>query len=268
MDDRTMLFLLNDAAGAVFGTEDFCLFLYSLVRMHSPKTIVELGTGLGISAFWMALAAKRNKIGHVWTVDDFEFFDRNKDKVEEINRKINSLGIVALGGSSADEYYSKMSRRFEFDSCLTFVKSRIELNQVAHFDNYPFGEVPIDLLFADIRHGPLDILALLGHFLARMSPSSSILIHSASTYWPSYLLLEQLVAQLNEGKIPAMLQNFCTTDLSQACRNRRFLLIHLTQQKGVKQNSAAWFKLEPTDLLPHPLCAMHGASESTRLVVE
>jgi hypothetical protein len=33
--------------------------------MDEHATIVELGTGLGASAFWMALAAKRNGVGHV-----------------------------------------------------------------------------------------------------------------------------------------------------------------------------------------------------------
>jgi PAS domain S-box-containing protein len=60
-DERARLLLLTDAVGTAFGTEDFSLFLYSLVRMHTPETVVELGTGLGISAFWMALAAKRNQ---------------------------------------------------------------------------------------------------------------------------------------------------------------------------------------------------------------
>ncbi len=58
-DDRAKLLLLTDFIGTAFGTEDFCLFLYSLIKLQTPRVIVELGTGLGASAFWMALAAKR-----------------------------------------------------------------------------------------------------------------------------------------------------------------------------------------------------------------
>ena len=76
LDERAMLLLLTDAVGTGFGTEHFCLFLYSLMRMQAPRTVVELGTGLGLTTFWMALAAKSNNAGHIWTVDDFEFFDK------------------------------------------------------------------------------------------------------------------------------------------------------------------------------------------------
>jgi hypothetical protein len=107
-------------------------------------------------------------------------------------------------------------------------------------------------------HGPADILALLGHFLPRMSPASSILIDSAPTLLPSYLLLEQLAAQLNAGHIPAALQEQCRVDLGPVMKNRRVVLVHLTEQKARDQNGTAWLKLEPIDLLPQPRTAMHG----------
>ncbi len=51
MDERAMLLLLTDAVETGFGTEDFSLFLYSLVRMHAPETVVELGTGTELLKF-------------------------------------------------------------------------------------------------------------------------------------------------------------------------------------------------------------------------
>ncbi len=257
LDERTKLLLFTDIVGAHFGTEDFCLFLHALIRMHRPRTIVELGTGLGITALWMALAAKRNQLGHVWTVDDFEFFGRRESPVEEIVAKLRHVD-ASLETSTAEEYYSGISRLFGLDPHLTFVKSKIALNEVGHFSGYPFSEKSIDLLFSDFKHGGIEILAILGHFLPRMASSSSIFIHSASTVWTSYLLLEQLTSQLNAGRIPKVLQDSCSVDLRDFVRCHRLVLVHLTECKEHSQNSAAWLKIEPVDLLPYPRTAMRG----------
>ncbi len=134
----------------------------------------------------------------------------------------------------------------------------MDLADAHHFRGYPFANAPIDLLFSDFMHGPGDVLALLGHFLPRMAPASSILIDSASTLLPSYLLLEQLVAQLAQGHVPAALQERCPVDLGPVMKNRRVILVHLTEAKARDQNSTAWLKIEPVDLLPQPRTAMHG----------
>lgn len=256
-----MLLLLTDAVESGFGTEDFSLFLYSLVRMHAPETVVELGTGFGVSAFWMALAAKRNKTGHVWTVDDFELFDKRKSMVEEFTARLSEADVISLENSTAEEYFSRISSLLGLDPYLTFVKSKIVLNEVGHFTEYPFAGRPVDLLFSDFQHGGVSILEILGHFLPQMAPSSSIFIHSAPTAWTSYLLLEQLCSQLNAGKVPKLLQDFCGVDLGEFTRHHRVVLVHLTERKDRNQNSAAWLKIEPIDVLPHPQSRMRGMKQ-------
>ncbi len=256
-----MLLRLTDAVEVGFGTEDFSLFLHSVVRMHTPETVVELGTALGMSAFWIALALKMNQKGHLWAVDNFELFETKKSLVEETVVRLREADIISLETSTAEEYYSRISRLFELDQYLTFVRSQIALNEIGHFNNYPFAGKAIDLLFSDFEHGGLSIMALLGHFLPWMSPSSSIFIHSASTSWPSYLLLEQLVSQVNAGKTPQLLQDFCSVDLSEFVRRRRIVLVHLTECKDRNQNSAAWLKIEPVDVLPYPQSRMRGMSQ-------
>ncbi len=205
-DPRADLLVLSDVAGLVFGTEDFCLFLYSLVRMHAPRTIVELGTGLGVSAFWMALAAKRNGVGRVFTVDDLTLFEKRATLVAELCAGLRQAGFPPFEARTPEQYFAEVSRTLGLGDHLTFLHRAMDLEDRRHFDGYPFAGAPIDLLFSDFCHGPAEVLSLLGHFLPRMSPASSILIDSAPTYWPSYLLLEQLVAQLARGQIPAALQ--------------------------------------------------------------
>ena len=38
--------------------------------------------------------------------------------------------------------------------------------------------------------------------------------------------------------------------------NKRFTLVHLTEVKDRDQNSTAWLKIEPLDILPHPATRM------------
>src|SRR5205085_11974635 len=135
-----------------------------------------------------------------------------KTFVEELITKFREADIISLQRSTAEEYYSGIARLFGLDPYLTFVKSKISLDEVGHFNHYPFAGMPIDLLFSDFLHGATAILAILGQFLPCMAPSSSIFIHSASTAWTSYLLLEQLCSLLNTGKVPKALQEFCSVD--------------------------------------------------------
>jgi tetratricopeptide (TPR) repeat protein len=257
VDPRADLLLLTDVAGMVFGTEDFCLFLYSLVRMHGPKTIVELGTGLGASAFWMALAAKRNGVGHVFTVDDLDLFRKNETLLDELLDRLRRTAFPPFEARTPERYFQEVSRIVDLGAHLTFLHRAMDLDDPRHFDGYPFADAPIDLLFSDFRHGPADVLSILGHFLPRMAPASSILIDSAPTSWPSYLLLEQLVAQLDRGQIPAALQERSRVDLGPVMKNRRVVLVHLTEWKPRDQNSTAWLKIEPVDLFPQPRTQMH-----------
>lgn len=254
MDERAKLLLLSDIAGPIFGTEDFGLFLYSLVRLHAPRTIVELGTGLGVSSFWMALAAKRNRVGHVWTVDDLSLFETSQILREIIVRLLPKSQTPP----TPQHYFHEVSRLLQLEEYLTFVYERIDLEEERHFDRYPFGNDAVDLLFSDFLCGPSEILALLGHFLPRMSPASSIFIDSASATWPCYLLLEQLIGQLNRGQVPEALQDRSYVDLHQLMRDRRIVLTHITKFNKIDQNSTAWMKIEPVDIFPHPKTVMAG----------
>jgi methyltransferase family protein len=256
-EERSRLLRLTDFAGIAFGTEDFCLFLYSLIRMNAQRNIVELGSGLGISAFWMALAAKRNGVGHVWTVDDHTLFER-RTILDEMANFLRTEGDASADIITGAQYFERMASFLGLREFVSFVKGSIDLKENKHFDRYPFGAEPIDLLFSDFRHKPDDILSILGQFLPRMSPASSIFFDSAPAYWPSYLLLECLTAQLNDGHMPQELQARSAVDLRPCMLNRKIRLVHLTKPKEQEQNGSSWLKLEPVDVMPHPRTRMRG----------
>lgn len=254
--ERANLLVFSEITGAYFGTEELAILLYSLVRMQRPRTVVELGTGLGASACWMAHAVKQNGIGHVWTIDDFDLFDREPKLLSKVRRDLKNAQLGAFQFTTPEEYFREIPAFFSLTDHLTVLRHRLSFGEHTQFDRMPFSGDPIDLLFTDFRHGPLEILGLLAEFLPRMNGAASIFVDSASSYLTSYLLLEQLAAQLNAHRIPASLQELCAVDLREVIRNKRFVLLHVTRQKSHEQNGTAWLKIEPDDLRPHPRVQM------------
>jgi hypothetical protein len=254
--ERANLLLFSELAGAYFGTEEIAIFLYSLIRMQRPKTVLELGTGLGASAFWMALGVKQNGIGHVWSIDDFDLFEREPKLLSNVNKDLKNAQLGKFQFTTPEEYFQEVSTFFSLNAHLTVLRHRLNFEERNQFDLMPFSSNPIDLLFSDFRHSPVDILAILAEFIPRMSDVASIFIDSASTYLPSYLVLEQLVTQLNAGRIPTILQELSTVDLSEVTKHKRFVLVHITREKSHEQNATAWLKIEPDDQRPHPCVPM------------
>ena len=259
-DRRSNLLQLTDVIGEAFGTEDLCLLLFSLVRMHAPEVIVELGTGYGTSAFWMALAADINGQGQVWTVDDLSQVEGYPRLLAKHRSRLVGTVWEGVSAASGAECMAEIRRILGLEERLTFIHRKMNLVEPSHFDAYDFPS-PVDLLFSDFNHGPSAILDVLGHFLPRMAGASSMFIDGASTSWPSYLLLENLVDQLNRGTIPALLQDRCSADLRAVLESRRIVLVHLTKTQKHSKNSTAWLKLEPTDLQPYPRTAVRGLTE-------
>jgi hypothetical protein len=257
-DDRADLIALTDFVGPAYNTDAFCMFLYSLVRLHAPRNVVELGAGLGASAFWMALAAKHNGKGRVWTVDHLELFKRDKTLLTQIARHLGTSWGTPYAFSTPIEYFEGVKNALGIDAELTILDRAMDLDDPRHFDEYPFAAEPIDLLFSDFEHGPGAIVRLLAQFLPKMSPASSILIDSASTNSHSYLMLEQIVGLLNSGRVPASLQAHASLDLREAIRDRQIQLIHLTRTGAAHQNSSAWIKIQPVDTMPYPAAIMRG----------
>lgn len=236
----------SDRIGPVYGTEDWPLFLYALVKMQAPLNVVELGTGLGATALWVAQAMKEIGAGRIWTIDSGqdwpEILGHSPELFTPEQRTLDFAG-----------YMAGLIERFGLEEQLEFIERAMP--------PYPAMGQKLDLLFSDFRHGPNDILAILGHFLPQMAASSSVFIDSASTSFPSYALLELLVTQLNAGKVPLMLLATTPADQQEALREQvrgsRYTLMHLVERKARLQNSTAWLKIEPVDLRPYPAAPFH-----------
>jgi predicted O-methyltransferase YrrM len=232
----------SDAVGSIYGTEDFGLYFYSLVKMRRPQRVVELGTGLGIIALWGGLALEENGSGKLITID-------NGSEWSHISQARDRIG--SFFHSDYATYIQQLISTFELSATVHF--EHAEINEVKIFDG-------VDILFSDFSHGPRDIIMLLSNYLERMSECSVMMFDSASTYYPSYQMLEQLVPMLNAGRIPeALLEHAANPDsLRQRVQRTEFKLHHVVEAKPRSQNSTACLYLQPVDLIPYPRTTMRA----------
>ncbi len=231
--------------GPEYGTDVSSIYLYAMIRMQRPKVVMELGSGLGTCAFYMAQAAKENGVGHVWTVDDGSHWQTTR-QTPAVRRR--------LAGATQEygEFIREQARTLGVADQLTLIETRLP--------PYPSPNKPIDLLFSDFRHDPQGIIQLLATYLPVMSNASSIYIDSASTFFPSYLLLEKLTGMFNRGIVPEQLLATAgkanRDKLTKLVPSRRFTLVHITEPAAQEQNSMAWLKIEPHDIMPYPQTKM------------
>lgn len=227
----------TDSVGVVYGTEDFSIYLYSLVKMVKPNVVLELGTGLGCTMSWMALALKENQKGILHTVD-------NGSEWHTINQICENK--PEFHRVDYQEYIYNLIDKFELDQQIKFYNQKI-----SHF-----GINNIDILFSDFNHSPHGVLECLAQYLGSMNKNSYIFIDSASTYYSSYQLLETIVAELNQGRIPLTLQEMTPltqqSSIQQCVANSRFRLSHIIENKKRNQNSTACIQIEPRDVFPQP----------------
>ena len=286
--------------GEGYGTEDQALLFYALTKMQSPLNVLELGTGFGVTAYWMAQAMKENGAGHIWTVDNGEHWTsialalqkgippQLAPLVERVHTHRWFGEIVfpnrvpefaqAMKGVEVADYWHVLNggaRVMGLDSHVSFLKGSwltgdsIEISA----KTYPFLksalEQPIDILFADIEHSIQSVLVNLSQFLPLMSETAHIFIDSASTWLPSYLTLEQTIQQLNNGKVPAMFLSGADSEkkarLFEIVATRRFTLMPLVETKNRHQNGLAWIKIDPVNVVPYPLTAMRGIDTEDRI---
>jgi hypothetical protein len=264
--------------GEPYTTEDKSHFFYSLLKMQKPDRVLELGVGMGVTSFFMAQALAENGRGHLYAVDDgsgwTEFQGWLVDQLKPHPRFAEALAeATARAGASGREAFFPVMRRLAetlggFADRITFLDARMgieDIGPLAADEESALSAAlagPLDLVFSDIGHNPVNCLAILKKVLPFMAESSSLFLDSASTLMTSHGVLEQTVAQLNHGKLPAFLlaqlDEPARRRMSDLVAARRFTLMHLTERKHHRGNSMAWIKIEPVDVFPHPIAGMRG----------
>jgi hypothetical protein len=239
--------LFSDRVGRIHGTEDWCVWLYSLVKMQRAQVILELGSGTFATTLWLAQAVKENDVGHVWSVDH----GRNWPLV--LARHPDAFMPDEKRHTAFEDYFNHLVSTFELEGYVTFLAQAMP--------PFPAPGEPIDLLFSDFQHGPEDILGILAFYLPQLADAGSVFIDSAPTHYASYGLLEMLVPLLDAGKIPALLWDRIEPAHRESAlewvRRRSFQLVHLVEAKQRAQNSTAWLRFWPADVRPWPQATFH-----------
>jgi hypothetical protein len=247
------LLAIRDQLGPVYGSEDLCMLLYNMVRREQPQVVVELGTGLGVTTAWIASALKEIGAGCIYTFDNGSHFEDASVKtfLSQLTGNLHDLARLSETGSY-EACMAWIFHRVDVTDRIKLVKSDIDFSAQA-VETFTQGQ-KIDLLFSDFNHAPKTIIPLLGGYLAHMNTTSSMYIDSASTYLPSYWMLEKLVQMLNAKRIPATLRHGLSNEQSAALHNLvdqcSFQLVHLAEKAPRSQNSTAWIRISPDDLFP------------------
>ncbi len=226
----------TDSVGPIYGTENFCTFLYSLIKMRKPKQVVELGTGLGSVMLWAALALEENKLGTITTVDNGSAWTHLKNARPQMGPLFRDNYL---------EYINNLIDNFEFNSYINFIPS-----------NFSISDLPnnLDIVFSDFAHGPRDILTLLPQILLKTSDTAVIMFDSASTYYSSYHTINTIVDLFNANKIPAIFDSY--KGLREKVERSSFSVQHLVEAENRAQNSTACIYIQPADVFPHPITNM------------
>ena len=250
LEAQLRLLRFTSVLGTSFGTEDFSQFLHALVKMQRPEVVVELGTAAGPCALSMALAAEMNGRGHVYSVDDFELLRGNADALPAVLDALVLAGFGRIEAATPREYFDAVAAALGVDQRLTITERHIDLEDPAHFDDYPFAGQQVDLLFSDFRHGGTDVVEILTHFLPRMAPSSSVFIDSVPSSLASFLVVERLVSILNRGRTPEAFRKRWTPAQVADVAGRELRVVHLIEDKVRRQNGCVWIRSDPLDVYP------------------
>lgn len=227
----------TDRIGEIYGTEDFSVYLYSIIKMTKSKKIVELGSGLFTTTLWAALALEENKFGTIHTIDNGAEWNRMSTL---------SDSIPAYYKKDYSEFAQNIIKDFRFDNYIKFYYDDIDR----------FNADNIDIIFSDYSHGVFAIFSLIAKYLHAMNDNSYIFIDSASTYYPSFNALNVLIETLNKKKIPISLAELIDPNVYEKfihkVNNSKFEITHIIENKNRNQNSVTQIKIMPDDIMPQP----------------
>ena len=226
----------TDRIGSVYGTEDLSVYLYSVMKMMKPKTVVELGTGLGSTMLWSALALEENNCGELYTIDDGSEWYRIKTVKDTIGEHFRE---------DYTDFIENLIETFKIGERVRFLNKKISVLELDE----------IDVLFSDFAHGVFDVTKLLADYIPKMNDYAKIYIDSASTHYSSYHTLEKIVGMLNNGKIPRSFEevsDFNYDSFMRIVQRSSFSIEHIIENKDRDQNSTCCITISPIDIFPYP----------------
>lgn len=254
------LSLMREQMGWIYGSEDLCVLLYSLVKRMQPDIVIELGTGFGVTTAWMAAAMKESGRGVLYTYDNGSHFESEPGQrfLQGLAVPLQAIASVRDERPDYRAFLANMLNWADVSDHVVVNQCDIDFKEVALS---PAFDVGVDIVFSDFNHSPESIQALLGAFLPRLADSASIFIDSASTQRLSYLTLEKIVVDLNNNKIPvgllAGLSEAEEVALVRKVQRSRFRLMHLIEAHVRAQNSTTWISIEPVDIVATAAAHFH-----------
>jgi hypothetical protein len=211
-----------------YSTGGFSFYLYGLIKMIKPQTVIELGTGVGTTCFLAAQGCKENNKGKVITVDS------GADKT--------------ASNFNVSKDFNNLKTQFELDNFLELRNLTLNLKDLTPLDD--ISEVSI--LFNDIDCSPHYFLTLLQWILPRVKNECYFIIDRGATYWPNYCAIELTLPQLNQGKVPDILLSMVNDGLKFEKLIRRFKFSVQYVLKDVEedntQDSFAVIKIEDNNI--------------------
>lgn len=247
------LLAIRSQIGSLHGSDELCVLLYSLAKREKPATVIELGTGLGVTSVWIAAAMQENGHGLLYTYDNGSHYQ--KPGVQDFIANLDGPLRELAGRADSSAYSDFMEEVFRFAGVNRHVRFReTDIALDGSTTDKDLGDEKIGWLFSDFNHSPETLQRLLRTYLPRMESCGSIFFDSASTFLPSFYTLERLVDMLNTNKLPtALVEGIDDRGAERLaafiCRHR-FRLMHLVEKAERAQNSTAWIKIEPCDVVP------------------
>jgi len=218
----------SKSTDAHYGTGGFSFYLYGLIKMTRPALVLELGTGVGTTCFLAAQGCKENNKGKVITVDS---------GIDEPQSNFN-----------LNTDFINLKEKFELDNFLELRNLEINLNDLAELNDID----EVSILFNDISCAPHHFLTILKWLLPRINKECYFIIDRGATFWPNYCVVELMVPQLNQGKIPKILFDMIDdkSEFERLIKKYKFSIHHVLKDTDVgdDQDSFTIVKIEDNDI--------------------
>jgi len=217
----------SDKFGEGYGTEDFSIFLYSLIKMTKPNIFVEFGTGTGSCLLWAATACKENNLGKAISIDNGSSWNQiSKENIFD-KKYIDNYSL----------FINDMVKEHELNNFAIFKNENFNLKT--------FNDINClaDIVFFDFNHGPDAVINILRNMLSNISANSIIFIDSIPTSFESNEMLKKILNGFNNNLILEDIKlNKQEVDF---VFKSRFDIINIIEKKNRNQNSVAMIKVSP-----------------------